>query len=121
VIAAFQDRPQQQRAQAAILLQRLDADERQVPMRRLRMKLAHLPDELEHVALPRSVHAALDDRDQLRFIGLDAGRQPQCSARTARNFERALCRERLATERTDEFGEDRQVVRSPRPTPAAHH
>ena len=75
------------------------------------MEAPHLLDHLVELALPRRVDGALDDRDQLRFIGLDAGRQPQRRARTAGDLEGAFRRERKAAERTDEFRKRCQVIR----------
>ena len=82
------------------------------------MEAAHLLDHLVEIALPRRVDGALDDRDQLRFIGLDAGRQPQRSARAAGDLECAFRRERKAAERTDELRKRVQVIRCAGPAPA---
>ena len=82
------------------------------------MEAAHLLHHLVEIALSRRVDCALDDRNQLRFVGLDAGRQPQRSARAARDLEGAFRRERKAAERTDELRERVQVIRRSGPAPA---
>src|SRR5688572_14957466 len=87
-------------------------------MRRLRMEPPHLLRHLVEIILSRRMHGALNDRSQLRFVGLDAGRQPQRSTRAAADLESAFCSERSAAERTDELWEARQVIRRPGPAPA---
>jgi hypothetical protein len=78
----------------------------------------HLLHDLEQVVLSRGVDFALDDRRELSFVGLDAGRQPQRSACAAADFEGALCRERIATERANEFREGREILSRFGPAPA---
>lgn len=97
---------------------RLDAHERQIPVRLARMVLPHLPDDFEQVVAPRRVHRALNDVDELRLIGFGTGRQPQRNPRVLGNLEGVSGLESSSAKPAHELRKGREIVAGRRPAPA---
>jgi hypothetical protein len=58
------------------LARRVDADQRQIPMRLLGMMTTHLLDDREHVRLDALGHRALHQSAHGLFVGMNVRRKP---------------------------------------------
>ena len=71
-VALAQGMLQERRAIAFALVDRVNADERQVPVGLMRMIAPHLLEDGEHGRLPLCRHACLQDCRQGLFVRMDA-------------------------------------------------
>jgi len=82
-----------------ILPARIDADQRQIPVRLIGMAGAHLLERLGHHTLPLLRHMALDQGIERLVIGMDSGRQPQCRPEKSLDIPGAAMIERGSAKR----------------------
>src|SRR5688500_10008745 len=99
-------------------MKRIDPDERQEPMRLLRMVARHLVEYRGDILLHWCVPSLLQQIDQHIFVRTNLGREPHCRACVAVNVVGAPAGKSFASECLDEVGEMPEILLwiGPRPT-----
>lgn len=104
-IADGEDFAEQHGSVSFALLRRIDAHERQIPMRLARACLAHLFKQVEEVGTLLLVNAARDHIADFFFVRFNAGGQPERCAGAGRNRLDSLIFEGFSAYRPNELGE----------------
>jgi hypothetical protein len=118
VIASRQCMRHQCFAMSFTLMCRIDADHWQIPMRFLRVVFRHLIERGENLIMARRRNGGPYDLAHFVFVGMDAGRKPQCRSDAFLRAEGAAMNECLAAEGSGEsrHGVEKLVRLRPRPT-----
>jgi hypothetical protein len=117
-VARDQGVSHQGRTVAFTLLRRVDAEERQVPVRFTRVIAIHLLEDPGDLLLNPFGRRALHERDQGVLVRVDIGREPESGPRVTVDTVGGLVRKRAAAERSDEGGEVTEVLLRVRPRPS---